>query len=84
MMTSTRRCRSLVAAIAVAGLAGAAAAQDSKLRLIAWADYVPADVVAQFKKETGIDVEVTLSNNEEILMDAIRKALGNAPVREQS
>ena len=42
-----------------------ASAQDNKLRLITWADYVPADVVAQFKKETGIDVEITLSNNEE-------------------
>ena len=28
---------------------------------------MPADVVAQFKKETGIDVEVTLSNNEEMI-----------------
>ena len=45
----------------------AAVAQDNKLRLITWADYVPADVVAQFKKETGIDVEVTLSNNEEMI-----------------
>ncbi len=44
------------------------AAQDAnKLRLITWADYVPADVVAQFKKETGIDVEITLSNNEEMI-----------------
>lgn len=44
-----------------------AAAQDRKLRLITWADYVPADVVAQFKKETGYEVEVTLSNNEEMI-----------------
>ena len=49
------------------GVAGSATAQDNKLRLITWADYVPADVVAQFKKETGIDVEVTLSNNEEMI-----------------
>src|SRR5437762_11150083 len=42
-------------------------AQDNKLRLLTWADYVPADVVAQFKKETGIDVEITLSNNEEMI-----------------
>jgi spermidine/putrescine transport system substrate-binding protein len=42
-------------------------AQEQKLRLITWADYVPADVVAQFKKETGIDVEITLSNNEEMI-----------------
>jgi len=49
-----------------ATLAAPASAQD-KLRLITWADYVPADVVAQFKKETGIDVEITLSNNEEMI-----------------
>jgi spermidine/putrescine transport system substrate-binding protein len=28
---------------------------------------VPADLVAAFKQETGIDVEVTLSNNEEMI-----------------
>jgi len=66
-MISTRFCRSLVAAVAIAGVAGFAEAQDNKLRLITWADYVPADVVAQFKKETGIDVELTLSNNEEMI-----------------
>jgi spermidine/putrescine transport system substrate-binding protein len=48
-------------------LAAPAVAQDNKLRLITWADYAPADVVAQFKKETGIDVEITLSNNEEMI-----------------
>src|SRR5471032_1512396 len=47
---------------------GTAAADDArKLRLITWADYAPAEVVAQFKQETGIQVEVTLSNNEEII-----------------
>ena len=66
-MKASRIVRSLVAAAALIGVAGAAAAQDNKLRLITWADYVPADVVAQFKKETGIDVEVTLSNNEEMI-----------------
>src|SRR4249919_4163876 len=48
-------------------IATCAFAQDNKLRLITWADYVPADVLAQFKKETGIDVELTLSNNEEMI-----------------
>ncbi|HYB32441.1 MAG TPA: extracellular solute-binding protein [Steroidobacteraceae bacterium] len=43
-------------------------ADDSKvLKIISWADYVPADVVAEFKKETGIQVQVTLSNNEEMI-----------------
>jgi spermidine/putrescine transport system substrate-binding protein len=50
------------------GLGAAAHADDArKLRIITWADYVPADVVAQFKQETGIQVEVALSNNEEII-----------------
>jgi spermidine/putrescine transport system substrate-binding protein len=48
-------------------LAGPALAQDNKLRLITWADYVPADVMAAFTKETGIEVELTLSNNEEMI-----------------
>ncbi len=53
--------------ITLLSLSTGAVAQDKTLRLITWADYVPADVVAQFKKETGIDVEITLSNNEEMI-----------------
>jgi spermidine/putrescine transport system substrate-binding protein len=48
-------------------LACTSSADDSKLRLITWADYAPADVIALFKKETGIQVQVTLSNNEEMI-----------------
>src|SRR5437660_945579 len=44
-----------------------AGADGQKLRIISWADYVPADLIAAFKKETGIDVELTLSNNEEMI-----------------
>jgi spermidine/putrescine transport system substrate-binding protein len=40
---------------------------SKRLRIITWADYVPADVAAQFERETGIHVELTLSNNEEII-----------------
>jgi spermidine/putrescine transport system substrate-binding protein len=40
---------------------------SKRLRIITWADYVPADVIAQFKRETGIQVELTLSNNEEMI-----------------
>jgi spermidine/putrescine transport system substrate-binding protein len=46
---------------------GSARADNQKLRIISWADYVPAELIAAFKKETGIDVEVTLSNNEEMI-----------------
>lgn len=48
-------------------LTGQVRADSQKLRIITWADYVPADLIAAFKKETGIDVEVTLSNNEEMI-----------------
>jgi spermidine/putrescine transport system substrate-binding protein len=57
----------LIASLVLALCLEAGAAQADKLRIISWADYVPADLIAAFKKETGIDVEVTLSNNEEII-----------------
>src|SRR5258706_15716703 len=41
--------------------------ESKVVRIITWSDYVPADVVELFRKETGIQVLVTLSNNEEII-----------------
>src|ERR1700727_2172114 len=46
---------------------GEAQADEQKLRIISWADYAPADLIAAFKQETGIEVEITLSNNEEMI-----------------
>ncbi|MDN0076065.1 extracellular solute-binding protein [Crenobacter sp. SG2303] len=57
------RCIPLMLAFA----AGHTLAADNTLRLLTWADYAPKDVIEQFKKETGITVEVTLSNNEEMI-----------------
>jgi len=37
------------------------------LRLITWAGYAPEELVAKFKEETGIEVQVILSNNEEMI-----------------
>ncbi len=62
-----RKYRWLLGALMLALGAGHAFADGQKLRIITWADYVPADLVAAFKQETGIDVEVTLSNNEEMI-----------------
>ncbi len=56
-----------VAALCLSLAAPAVAQDNKKLRLLTWGDYAPADVVALFKKETGIDVEITLSNNEEMI-----------------
>jgi spermidine/putrescine transport system substrate-binding protein len=58
---------SLLAPLVALALSAPVQAQESKLRLLTWADYAPAEVIAQFKKETGIEVEVTLSNNEEMI-----------------
>ena len=60
--------RTLIAAAALTALlAGGAQAQEKVFKLLTWADYAPADVVAQFEKETGYKVEITLSNNEEMI-----------------
>jgi spermidine/putrescine transport system substrate-binding protein len=62
-----RRLLTSWAVLALLCCAGQAQADGQKLRIITWADYVPADLIAAFEKETGIDVEVTLSNNEEMI-----------------
>ena len=46
---------------------GAAQAQDKTLRLLTWPDYVPKAVMEQFTQETGIKVEITIANNEEMI-----------------
>ena len=48
-------------------LIGSLQADDKILRLITWTGYAPPELIAKFEKETGIKVEVTYSNNEEIM-----------------
>jgi spermidine/putrescine transport system substrate-binding protein len=57
----------IAAVVATLGLTGTAFAQEKVLRLLTWADYAPTAVVEQFEKETGYKVELTLSNNEEMI-----------------
>ena len=65
----------VVAAMVMAGVSHSA---DSKvLRLITWTGYAPPELIAKFEKETGIKVEVTFSNNEEI-MSKLRATRGGA------
>jgi spermidine/putrescine transport system substrate-binding protein len=68
-MSCNSRRRRLTTLVAFAFLAAAQArADDAKvLRIITWADYVPAEVIGRFNKESGIQVQVTLSNNEEMI-----------------
>ncbi|MFN0186979.1 MAG: extracellular solute-binding protein [Aquabacterium sp.] len=37
------------------------------LRLLTWKDFTPADVIAQFEKETGYKVQVTLASNDDMI-----------------
>jgi len=45
----------------------ATSAHAETLRLLTWGGYAPEKVVEMFKAETGISVEVTNSNNEEMI-----------------
>lgn len=59
---------SLLGGVAAAAVtAWTLGAQAAELRLLTWSGYAPDEVVAQFKKETGNDVKVTTSNNEDMI-----------------
>ncbi|MFB9355220.1 extracellular solute-binding protein [Sneathiella chinensis] len=55
----------LLVGASVLGLSGAANAET--LRLLTWGGYAPENVIELFQKETGIEVEVTKSNNEDMI-----------------
>jgi spermidine/putrescine transport system substrate-binding protein len=59
----------LIAGVLIStGLAFATSSANAEtLRLLTWGGYAPEKVVKMFKAETGIDVEVTNSNNEEMI-----------------
>lgn len=51
----------------VASALSLTAAQAETLRLLTWGGYAPEEVIAMFEAETGHTVEVTTSNNEEMI-----------------
>ena len=55
----------LIAGTAVLALAGPASAET--LRLLTWGGYAPDAVIEMFEEQTGHTVEVTPSNNEEMI-----------------
>lgn len=67
----------LASAVALATMVLAPAAQAETLRLLTWGGYAPDNVIQMFEeKYPDIDVEVTLSNNEEMI--AKLRATGGA------
>ena len=45
---------------------GSAMAADT-LKILTWKGYAPQELVDKFEKETGVKVELTFSNNEEMI-----------------
>ncbi|MFW6361959.1 MAG: extracellular solute-binding protein, partial [Spirochaetota bacterium] len=43
------------------------AEENKVLKIITWSGYAPQELIDKFTEETGIKVEVTLSNNEEMI-----------------
>lgn len=57
----------LIASVAFGAGKKEAEGAGSTLRLITWSGYAPQELIDKFTAETGIKVEVTLSNNEEMI-----------------
>ena len=55
----------LVCAVFLTGTVAGASAET--LRLLTWKGYAPKALVEKFQKETGIEVKVTYTNNEEMI-----------------
>jgi spermidine/putrescine transport system substrate-binding protein len=53
--------------LAVLMLAGSSLAMADTLQLLTWKGYAPKELVDKFEAETGVKVEVTYSNNEEMI-----------------
>ena len=57
----------IAAGVIALTMASSAMAQEKTLRLLTWGGYAPPEVVADFEKESGYKVEVTLSDNEQMI-----------------
>ncbi len=66
-MKTSKRSTKVALLVGVAMMFGASQAGAETLRLLTWGGYAPAEVIKMFKNETGIDVKVTKSNNEEMI-----------------
>lgn len=56
-----------IGSLALCAALTALPASAETLRLLTWSGYAPEDVIAKFEAETGHKVEVTTSNNEEMI-----------------
>ncbi|MCB1358035.1 MAG: extracellular solute-binding protein, partial [Maritimibacter sp.] len=66
-MTQPQKTKFLAATATIALLGATLPAGADTLRLLTWGGYAPEDVIAMFEEQTGHTVEVTTSNNEEMI-----------------
>lgn len=59
--------KKLIVLMMLAVFAVAGTAQADTLKLLTWKGYAPQELMDKFEKETGIKVEATYSNNEEMI-----------------
>ncbi|WP_299951058.1 extracellular solute-binding protein [uncultured Ruegeria sp.] len=59
--------KTAISSVIIATAFVAQSAHSETLRLLTWGGYAPDEVIAKFEEETGHTVEVTTSNNEEMI-----------------
>jgi len=59
--------KTILAAILIAAFLSVPAAMGETLRLLTWKGYAPKNLVDKFEKETGIEMKITFTNNEEMI-----------------
>ena len=57
----------VIAGVIALTLSSSAVMAQDTLRLLTWKGYAPAKLVKDFEAQTGIDVKITYSNNEEMI-----------------
>ena len=68
MLRMNHRHATLLAAFALLACLPAMAQPQAKVfRLLTWNDFTPPDVIAEFEKETGYKVQVTLASNDDMI-----------------